>query len=460
MTTEERYQKTLDYLYSYVDFSLTRSDRYTSEQFNLSRMYDLASRLDHPQAKYPVIHIAGTKGKGSVAAFCSSVLFECGYRVGLYTSPHLHDYAERIQINGALISHEELTTLVDELKPVFEAIPQITTFEITTALAFEYFARQGVDAAVIEVGLGGRLDATNIVLPNVAVITSLSYDHMQLLGDSLAQIAWEKAGIIKPGVPVVMAPQQAEAGKVIKKVCAERKAPLTQVGEDLRYQRISNSLNGQSVFIWTKGDQPKAEANFSQSQSSGWAPVRLDIHLLGEHQVHNAAAAYAALKVFSNTLPIQDSDLQAGFLNTRWPGRFEILRRDPPIIIDCAHNRDSAGKLKHALDEYFPGMPVVCLYGASEDKDISGMYAELMPRISQLVVTKSFHPRAIEPERLVEIASQYQRQATVVADIPAALEEAIRLANGDKLVLVTGSIFVAAAAREAWFARNNLSPSP
>jgi dihydrofolate synthase/folylpolyglutamate synthase len=379
--------------------------------------------------------------------------------VGLYTSPHLHDYAERIQVNGAGISHAELASLVEELKPIFETIPHITTFEITTALAFVYFARQGVDAAVIEVGLGGRLDATNIVLPKVAVITSLSYDHMQLLGDTLAQIAWEKAGIIKPGIPVVMAPQQAEAGEVIKKVCAERKAPLTQVGEGFRYQRISNTLDGQSVLVWSKEDQPKAEAYFTQSQSSDWVPVRLDISLLGEHQVHNAVAAYAALKELSNALPIQESDLLAGFAHTRWPGRFEILRRDPPVVIDCAHNRDSAGKLKLALDEYFPGMPVVCLFGASEDKDISGMYAELMPRISQLVVTKSFHPRAIEPESLVEIASQYQRHAAVVADIPAALEEAIRLANGDKLVLVTGSIFVAAAAREAWLTRKNVSPS-
>ena len=460
MTIEEHYQKTLDYLYSFVDFSLTRSDRYTADQFDISRMYELVSRLDNPQAKYPVIHIAGTKGKGSVAAMCHSALVEGGYRTGLYTSPHLHDYAERIQVNGVAIPHSDLIELVEELKPVIQAIPQITTFEITTALAFVYFARQNLDGAVFEVGLGGRLDATNVVAPRVSVITALSYDHTHLLGDTLAQIAGEKAGIIKPGTPVVMSPQELEAEEVIMRIAAERKAPLIRVGEDLRYQRIANTLEGQSLIIWNAAEQPLMDDYVRKSSNSQWAPLQLDIPLLGGHQIQNAATAFGALQVFKRSLSIRDADLQRGFSRTHWPARFELLQRDPPIVIDCAHNRDSAEKLKLSLDEYFPGLPVVCVFGASEDKDITGMFSELMPRLNQLIVTKSFHPRAIDPENLVAIAAQYRHQAVIVADIPEALEEAIRIANSDKLVLVTGSIFVAAAAREAWLARTDISASP
>ena len=220
MDIETQYQATLEYLYGFVDYSLTRVSRLAAAKFDLERMRSFLEYLGHPERAYPILHIAGTKGKGSVAALCASALQAGGYRVGLYTSPHLQDYAERIQVDGQPIPHAGLLLLVDEIRPYLDQGTELTTFEITTALAFLYFARQGATAVVAEVGLGGRLDATNVALPKVSVITSLSYDHMAILGDTLAKIAGEKAGIIKPQVPVVSAPQQAEAQQVVEQVAA------------------------------------------------------------------------------------------------------------------------------------------------------------------------------------------------------------------------------------------------
>ncbi len=456
----DKYQETLDYLYSYVDFSLTKASRYSAEQFDLARMQALVERLQHPERTFPVIHIAGTKGKGSVAAMCQSVLTSEGYRTGLYTSPHLHDYAERIQIDGQWIPHEELIALVEEIKPVVESIPEITTFEITTALAFLYFSQKKVDVAVIEVGLGGRLDATNVVIPVVSVITSLSYDHMFLLGNTLAEITGEKCGIIKPAVPVVVSPQQDEALLVIEKIAAQRGAPITLVGRDYLYRDISRSLAGQTLQVWTPDEQPQLDEYLQSGGSLEWRPNQLTIPLLGYHQVTNAATAYATLQVFAEkALPISDAAIRQGFAKTYWPGRFEVLRQDPPVVIDCAHNRDSARKLRLALDDYFPGQPVILVFGASEDKDIHGMFVELMPRICEVIATQSYHPRAIEPEKLVEIAHQFGRPARIVPDVADALNEALSIAAGEKPVLATGSIFIAAGAREAWLARTTGSQS-
>ena len=450
----DNYQETLDYLYSFVDFSLTKTDRYSADQFDLARMQTLVQRLQHPERTFPIIHIAGTKGKGSVAAMCQSVLTTAGYRTGLYTSPHLHDYVERIQIDGKAITHEDLTALVEEIKPVVETSPQITTFEITTALAFLYFSRQKVDVAVIEVGLGGRLDATNVVVPVVSVITSLSYDHTFLLGNSLAEIAREKSGIIKSGVPVVMSPQQDEARLVIEEIALQRSASLTQVGRDYLYKDVSRSLAGQTLQIWTVEEQSLMDEYIQSNGLLDWEPTSLTIPLLGFHQITNAVTAYATLQVFrERALPISELDIRQGFSKTNWPGRFEILRRNPPVVIDCAHNRNSARKLRLALDDYFPEQPVVLVFGASEDKDIHGMFLELMPRISEVIATQSYHPRAIEPQKLIEIAHQFGCPARIVPDVADALNEALINTAEDKLVLVTGSIFIAAGAREAWLAR-------
>ena len=230
------YQEALDYLYQYIDYSLTRQLRNLPEKFDLTRMNSLLERLGDPLANIKVIHVAGTKGKGSVAAFMASALQYSGNKVGLYTSPQLHEYTERIQINRNDIPKKEFVRLVKQVKPIVEDIPRLTTFEITTALAFQYFYEQGVDVAVVEVGLGGRLDATNVVTPVVSVITSISYDHTAVLGDTLAAIAYEKSGIIKLERPVVIAPQKEEALAVIREVAISRNSKLIQVSEGYSFK--------------------------------------------------------------------------------------------------------------------------------------------------------------------------------------------------------------------------------
>jgi dihydrofolate synthase/folylpolyglutamate synthase len=249
MNQEIFYQEALDYLYSFIDYSLTRSFRYSPEKFDLGRMETLLDRLGNPHRDYPIIHIAGTKGKGSVAAMTASVLREAGQQTGLYISPHMTDFAERIQVNGANIPHPVLADLVQEIKPHVAHIQQITTFELTTALAFLHFSRSQVDAAVVEVGLGGRLDATNVVDPLVSIITSISIDHTSVLGDTLEKIAFEKGGIIKRDRPVVCAPQKPAASQVIRQIAVERNSPLIQVGTDIRFQLLEHSLDGQTFSI-------------------------------------------------------------------------------------------------------------------------------------------------------------------------------------------------------------------
>ncbi len=450
MDTEASYQRTLEYLYSFVDYSLTRGFRNQPGLFDLDRLRQFMAYLGDPHQAYPILHVAGTKGKGSVCALCASALQAAGYKVGLYTSPHLQDYAERIQINRRPIPHVDLIALVDEIRPHLDQGTKLTTFEITTALAFLYFARQGATAVVAEVGLGGRLDATNIVTPLVSVITSLSYDHMQILGNTLAEIAGEKAGIIKPGVPVVLAPQVEDARQVVEQIASQRSAPLIQVGRDLRYQPLEHNLDGQTIYVWNADDQPRYDAFYRGEP--GWEPLRLTFPLLGAHQAENAAVAYAALQALERAgLSLNTDDIRLGFAQSSWPGRFEILQHQPPVVVDSAHNSDSAGKLRQALQDYFPRKRIVLVFGASEDKDIAGMFDELLPLASDLIVTRSFHPRAADPQQLVEEAARHNRQVSIVPAVEDALVEGLRRLDEDSLLLVTGSIFIAAAARETWY---------
>jgi dihydrofolate synthase/folylpolyglutamate synthase len=449
MDNEVIYQNTLEYLYSFVDYSLTRNFRNTPDKFDLNRMREFMGRLGRPDQKYPIIHVAGTKGKGSVSALCASALQAAGYQVGLYTSPHLQDYVERIRFNGQPIPHMDFVALVDEIRPLLDGGTHLTTFEITTALAFLYFAKQGATAMVAEVGLGGRLDATNIVNPIVAVITSLSYDHTNILGNTLAEIAAEKAGVIKPGVPVVVSPQKEEARQVVERIAAERAAPLIQVGEDYRYKLLSHSVEGQTLLVWSAAEQALAD-----KYPQGGGLVELKIPLLGFHQVENAATAWAALQVArTRGLEVNEAQIRDGFARVSWPGRFEILSRQPLVVIDSAHNRDSALKLRLALDDYFPGVPVVMLFGASEDKDVRGMFEELLPRVRQVIVTRSFHPRAMGTQELADLASELGCPAMVVKEVEDALEEALHQAGDRAMVLATGSIFIAAGVRHTWYNR-------
>ncbi|MDI6769641.1 MAG: folylpolyglutamate synthase/dihydrofolate synthase family protein [Anaerolineales bacterium] len=431
MDTETAYNQALDYLYSFVDYSLKHASELAKADFNLERMRALMALLGNPQNAYPIIHVAGTKGKGSTSALIASALTAAGYRSGLYTSPHLQDYVERIQINGLPISHHELVELVEQVKPAVAKIPLLTTFEITTAIGCLCFAQKNVAAAVIEVGLGGRLDATNVVTPRVAVITSLSYDHMAVLGNTLAAIAAEKAGIIKEGKPVISSPQKEEALQVLERVAKERHASLTLVGRDVTYTPLSRSLEGQTF------------------QLSNLSTCALKIPLLGAYQVENASTAYAALKV--SGLNVSDEAIQKGFGEVQWPCRFEIVRREPPVILDSAHNIDSAEKLRQALEDYFPGRPVILIFGASEDKDVPGMFTAWKPRLNSILATQADHPRALKPEQLVETANRLGVRAEAVKPVEAALARALELSKKDgSIVLTAGSMFVTAEVRTAW----------
>jgi dihydrofolate synthase/folylpolyglutamate synthase len=433
MDAEARYNHALDYLYSFVDYSLKHASELATADFNLDRMFALMRELRDPQTGYSIVHVAGTKGKGSTSALCASVLTAAGYKTGLYTSPHLLDYCERIQVDGASILHAELAALVDDIKPAVSSIPYLTTFEITTALAFLYFSRQQVDAAVIEVGLGGRLDATNVVNPLVSVITSISYDHMLVLGDTLEKIAFEKAGIIKPGVPVVSAPQAREALDVLERVCRARGSPLTLVGREVAFEPLSHSLDGQSFSIGEAG------APYNEM----WLP------LLGRHQARNAATAFVALR--RSALDVSDEAIRQGFASVRWPARFEIVRRDPPVIFDSAHNQDSFANLRETIDLTFPELPVILILGASEDKNLPGMLAELRPKIRLLLITRADHPRALHPSQISELADQLDIPHETVAPVAAALDRALELSRKDgSIVLSAGSMFVTAEVIKAW----------
>jgi dihydrofolate synthase/folylpolyglutamate synthase len=341
----------------------------------------------------------------------------------------LLDFRERIQINGDYIPEAEVSAVCERLRELASQVPGITTFELTTALAFEYFARQRVEVAVIEVGLGGRLDATNCVTPRVSVITSLSYDHMDFLGPTLTHIATEKAGILKPGVAVVSAPQPPEALAVIETIAAERRAPLTLVGRDWLYRVTGRSLDGQTVVISPGG-------------------LTLDLPLLGPHQAENAAVAVAALR--ASGLAVSDDAIRSGFRAVRWPGRFEILGREPLVIVDSAHNRDSAEKLAATLDQYLPERRVILIFGASVDKDVQGMLEVLARRAGTVICTQAVHPRAIEPEQLAAEAARLGGGPTEsVAPVAAALERALQLAGPGDMILATGSLFVVAEVQTA-----------
>ena len=439
------YNRALDYLYSFVDYSLKHSSELAKAEFNLDRMRALMELLGNPQESYTILHVAGTKGKGSVCALAASGLEAAGYRVGLYTSPHLLDYCERIQVNGLPVSHEDLVNLVDRARPAVARVPKLTTFEITTAIALLHFANAKAEVAVVEVGLGGRLDATNVVMPAVSVITSLSYDHMAVLGDTLEKIAGEKAGIIKDQVPVVSAPQKDEALEVLERTARDRHADFTLVGREITYEALEHSLDGQSLRV-----------------TNGSRTLSLRMPLLGAHQVQNAATAAAALWALSDAgLKTSNEAIQQGFSVVNWPARFQVVRREPPLIFDSAHNQDSFARLRQALDDYFPGRQVYLVFGASEDKNIPGMFQEMREKISRMFVTRADHPRALPSERIIQLSRIAGIASEEMPSVKTALDRALGLASKDgSIVLSAGSMFVTAEAIAAWQAHDKAEASP
>jgi dihydrofolate synthase/folylpolyglutamate synthase len=442
------YPQALEYLYSFINYEHHGSYHYSSETFQLDRFSAFLAALGDPERRYPAIHIAGTKGKGSVAALCESALRAAGYRVGLYTSPHLQDFRERIQVDRELIPETDFVALVETIQPVVAEQPGLTWFELVTALAFLHFARRRVDYAVLEVGLGGRLDATNVVTPEVAVITSISLDHTQLLGTTLAEIAGEKAGIIKPGVPVVTAPQAPEVAAVLARVAAERGAPHLPAEQYSTAESRVATPGGQSFCFWLHPPDGSAALSgelLPHGPSEWWLP------LAGEHQLVNAQVALLVLDVLAaRATRLSLAALHAGLAGVRWPGRFELIQRAPAVVLDAAHNPDSVAKLARTIDALYPGQPLTLIFGASADKDLPAMLAVLAPRARRLILTRAPNVRAADPNQLAEIAAGLGATAEVVPDVDEALARALDGAGDERVIVATGSVFIAGAVRDAW----------
>ncbi len=449
-----RYQDALDYIFGYVNYEKKARYPYDAATFDLSRMEKVLELLGRPHDNFRSVHIAGTKGKGSTSAMVESALRAAGFRTGLFTSPHLHSFRERIRVGSELMSKAELVDLLDRCRPALEAVEGITAFEVMTAMAFKHFAEQGVDWAVVEVGLGGRLDATNVVHPAVCAITSLSYDHVELLGHTLSLIAFEKAGIIKSGVPVVSAPQEPEAMAVIQRVCQDAGAHLTVVGDSWTYEKGTFDLSGQTLTVRGPGGQP--------------AFHDLRIPLLGDYQLDNATAAVAILQQLRNAgVAIGDAAIFEGLAGARWPGRFEFLKNSVTMVVDSAHNENSALKLRGSLAAYFPRPPRrrLCLvFGASADKDIEGMLRQFLEPASvtgyqpadKVIVTKSGHPRSADPAQLADQVRHVNARTpiSVQSDLSSAITEALAWARQNDLIIITGSIFAVAQARRDWAHRH------
>jgi dihydrofolate synthase/folylpolyglutamate synthase len=430
------YKQAECYLNNFINYENIPGITYASEEYSLKHIKELLHRIGNPHLHSKTVHIAGSKGKGSTAAMIAQVLIDSGYKTGLYTSPHLHDIRERIQINGKSISKIEFSTLLAALKPHFDAMHadtdqrQFTFFEALTVLAFTYFSKMDADFQVMEVGLGGRLDATNVVKPEVCVITHIGLEHTQILGDTLEKIAYEKAGIIKPGSLVVSSPQKAEVLKVISKVCQQRQASLIEVDQVANWYKVSHDLYHQVIVVKSKS-----------------ADYLLRLPLLGDYQLDNSATAIIALEALaSKGFAISTNHIKSGFTKVRWPGRFQVLKQKPTLLVDGAHNVESIKRLIDSLRIYLSYRRIYLIIGISSDKNIAGIVKELVSLSPQVIATHSTHPRAASPSMIADEFSKYNITSKVCSSIAIALQETLTVAEEEDLICVTGSLFVVAEA--------------
>lgn len=436
----------LQFLYDRVNYERKPPDAALDGNFRLATMRALLASLGDPQRQMPIVHIAGTKGKGSTAAFTAASLTAAGYRTGLCTSPHLSRVEERFTIDGAECSAEQFARLVDPVRRAAASMDQgdsLTFFELTTALAFLHFAQSGVDAAVVEVGLGGRLDSTNVCQPAVAAITNISFDHTRLLGNTLAEIAAEKAGIIKPGVPVISGVVDDEPRDVIRAVCRQQQAELWEAGVAFHGEYLPPSGGQLQGSVQLSG--PALPADFCEQPC--------ELGLLGSHQAANAAVAAAILARLRNDgWHIPAAALRQGLSQVRWPARFEVLRRNPMVVVDAAHNVASAAALHDTLATHTAPRRKWLIFGTSRDKDACGMLRVLGRWFDQIVVTRfQSNPRGVPAEELAAAAAAAgcSPAAVTVCPTPAAAWALVhaQLSEGD-LVCATGSIFLASELRE------------
>lgn len=465
-SADARRDQAIAYLLGRINYERTPIVPYGQRQLKLDRMRQLLTRLGNPDAGMPIVHVAGTKGKGSTSALVGSILHAAGYDVGLFSSPHLERIEERFSINGVACTAEELVSLVDQLRPVVTAMDEDaasssdvslspTYFELTTAIALLYFAARQVDVAVLEVGLGGRLDSTNVCQPAVTVITSISLDHTKQLGNTLAEIAAEKAGIIKPGVPILCGPLKPEPRDVIAEIAQQHGCRLLEAGRDFQHTyQPPTKLNRES----TPGRLHYDGAISDQHVTFSGLPLQL----VGEHQAANAALAVSTcLELRHQGWSIPTEAFHDGLASLTLPGRLEIIRRNPTVVLDVAHNVASAEALIDVLQTCFQSKLRIVLLAASKDKDVPGIARALLPYCDKIFVTEyQDNPRVVPTSELGEIvrgeiaragADITPNDVVECADPRGAYQLARELAdrepNKQPLICVTGSFFIAAELR-------------
>ncbi|UCG13709.1 MAG: bifunctional folylpolyglutamate synthase/dihydrofolate synthase [Deltaproteobacteria bacterium] len=426
------YKRALAYLYDLQKYGI---------KFGLSSTSNLLKHLQDPHKRLRVIHVAGTNGKGSTAAMLSAILTQAGYLAGLYTSPHLVRFNERFRINEREVLDEEILEVFRRVKAVVDEREPPTFFEMTTAMALSLFAERRVDWAVLEVGMGGRLDATNVVQPRVTVINNVFLDHQEFLGVTLTRIAREKAGIIKEGVPLITAVSQPAALAVIKARCLETRAPCFRIGREIKVRSL-----GEGRFTY---------------RGLKWSLDNLQIPLAGRHQSVNAATALGALEVLEGQgeLRMVPEQIHQGLAKTRWSGRLELLSRRPRILLDGAHNFAGMVALCRALQEEYAYRKLIVVLGIMADKDLRGMLLRLAPLADHIILTKPKYERAAEPESLQEVAGSFAGRTELIRPVQEALERATGLAAAEDLVLVTGSLYFIGEVKEVHEQQNKSETS-
>ncbi|MBU4031370.1 MAG: hypothetical protein KKH41_07200 [Candidatus Thermoplasmatota archaeon] len=408
--------------------------QYFGMKLGLDNTRTLLAELGNPHEELRAIHVAGTNGKGSVCAFLTNILMDAGLKVGTYTSPHLRDFGERICIDNIPMTRPEVLRAIKGIKPEVEKLAsrgkQCTFFEATTCMAFQHFSRRKVDAAVVEVGMGGRLDSTNVLEPVLSIITNISLEHTQHLGDTMEKIAYEKAGIIKPGIPTVSAVTETEASEVVEAKAREMSSELYRVADgcDIRIHDIG--LLNSSISAITKYNKYN----------------NIKIKLGGEHQTGNAATSIVAAEILSRkTFPIKPENIARGLESTRWGARLQVVRLRPTVILDATHNPGGAETLSKFLRKHFSKKPPILVIAMLVDKDVGGVVKLLEPLVSQIIVTESKYERRMKAESLAEKISG----ETEIADsVAMAIDRALELAGTSETVLISGSIFTAADALE------------
>ena len=399
-------------------------------KLSLFNIASILKRLDNPQNGFSCIHIAGTNGKGSIASALSSILQLSGYKVGLYTSPHLVKFNERIRINNTPILDKKVVESYKAVNKVIQKNLKTTFFELTTAMAFYEFNRQKVDWAVIETGMGGRLDATNIIKPVISIISNISVEHQRYLGNTIGQIASEKAGIIKKSVPVITGVKQNKAISVLKKMAAKQSAPFYRLGNEFRIRR-----NKDKTFSYFGID-------------TVWRNMRTG--LLGNHQIDNAAIVLAACEILNqNKTNLSFQNIKQGLVQNRWPGRLEIVSSSPLILLDGAHNLIAARKLVKFLSEDMTNRNITLVIGILDDKPYAAMLACLLPLCNKAILTRPKIYRALSPERLFPAAKKIIQDIEIIPDVGNAIKYAIKTASVNDVICIAGSLYLVGEAKEA-----------